>query len=261
TDMGNYKDEVGDYISGKIKILRDEMVAKEVGKLTKYFDSEGNKSTKVKAFRESTIFDCPYKILTTYSAQDADATFRLFKVLGPLLEKENLLKLLVKILVPLSYVLAEMEYVGIGGDKEYTHEQVTKLVAEQNRLMTQIQTSKEIVAYKEKYQVGEFNPNSPKQKKELLFDVLDLTPQKFNKPTAKERAAGKKEKKPSTDSEALTLLLEKNKCKVIEHILGLGKLKKAKDYLESYDTILRESADGRIHTSFFQYSTVTGRRA
>ena len=259
TDMGNYKDDIKDYISGKIKILVEGVEAREVGKLTRYFDSAGNKIKKVEAFRKSTIFDCPYGMLTTYSAQDADATFRLFKALRPLLEKENLLKLLVKIMVPLSYVLAQMEYTGIGGDREYTSREVAKLVAEQGRLSTLIQTSKEVVAYKEKYQVLEFKPNSPKQKKELLFDIMDLTPTKYNKVTAKQRAEGKKKGEPSTDKEALGLLLEKNKSKVIENFLGLAKIKKSKDYLSSYDELLSESADGRIHTSFLQHSTVTGR--
>ena len=243
TDMGNYKDEVTDYIQGKIKI-KDGVAPGIV--------------------RPSTIFDCPYDKLTHYAAQDADATFRLFQKFYPLLEQEGLLKLLVQVMTPLSYVLANMEYQGIGGDINYAIETATKLKAETDRAKNSILNSKQIELYKQKYAVADFNPNSPKQKTELFFDIMGLKPVKMNKVTPKQREKGVKKGSPSTDAESLRLLLEGNKIKVLEDFVILGKLKKSQEYLEDYAKILKNSYDNRIHTTFNQVrsdqgGTITGR--
>ena len=51
TDMGNYKDEVGDYIRGKIKILNKGIREDNTGKTKKYFNEADEKVKKVDAFR------------------------------------------------------------------------------------------------------------------------------------------------------------------------------------------------------------------
>jgi len=260
TDMGNYKSEIVPYFEGKIKILKEEVIQEN----DKYFIIENGQKIRIyinKAFRPSTIYDCPYEQLLKYSAQDADATFRLFKIFWSLLEQENLLKLLIKVCVPLSYVLAKMEYEGISGNIEYTKRMIEKLYNEISLAETNILTSKQIEEFLKKYQVpnNKFNVNSSDQKAKLFFDIMKLKPIKYNRVTSLQKEQGIKQGNPSTDAESLELLKQKNKIKILEDFITISKLKKSKEYLEEYANLISTSFDGRIHTSFNQIGTVTGR--
>lgn len=310
TDMGNYKDEVHDYIVGKIKI--------SLG-----LDEKGKER-----FRDSTILDCPYEKLTFYAAQDADATFRLFLKFKVMLENENLYKLLVQVANPVSYVLAQMEFTGIKGDIEYVNLAVDKFRNELIELDKLVQNSSQVKKYLEKYNKakrlskkkfanrgldyeviinrligfgqadnlgnvksnffgldsnfkrdfpnyteeqlveledmlyessGKFNISSPKQKIELLFDIMELDPVKYNRITEKQKEKGKKQGQESVDADALQELFNKTKIKVIGDILKYAKVKKFSEYVESYKELLKESLDGRIHTNYNQCVAVTGR--
>jgi len=261
--MGNYKNEVGKYISGKVNILKENIMQEGLH----YFKVTEEKGVKVshkvclsEAIRSSNILDCPYDELLKYSAQDADATFRLFKVFWPMLEEEGLLKLLIKVNIPLSYVLANMEYTGIGGNIEYARETADKLRNEMTLAEANILASKQVAEFMKKYQVpnNKFNVNSSNQKGKLFFDIMKLKPTKFNKVTPLQKEKGVKKGSPSTDAESLDLMLQENKIKLLEDFITIGKMKKSKEYMEEYTEILSTSVDGRIHTSFNQIKTDEG---
>jgi uracil-DNA glycosylase family 4 len=329
TDMGSYKDGVTDYFTGKVKVVIQgcSCTKDEEGKVT-WRDIVGTVITENQAHKVATILDCPFDIFAEYAAKDADATFRLFKAFWPLLEQENLLKLLVQVVTPLSFVLANMEFTGIEGDLNYVQTTSSQFKNEMRATGEAIANSPQVKKYLEKYNnskkitkmgvkkagfdfdsvctylkekkwlneeclvtstfdeldaefkekhpsaspeqfeqledllyesVGKFNINSPLQKSRLLFEVMGLEPTKVNRPTDKQRLEGKSKGNPSTDSEALELLLKQNKIKLLEDIIGYGKIKKYQEYMLEYERLLVGSPDGRIHTSFNQNSTKTGR--
>ena len=328
TDMGSYKDDIAKYFRGKEKVLAEGFTRAVDAKGEEIFrDSTGEEVSATKAHRVATILDCPYDKFVKYAAQDADATFRLYKAFWPLLEQENLLKLLVQIVTPLSYVLATMEFAGIKGDLNYVQTTSAQFKRELDALRNSIANSPQVKKYLEKYNngkkitktpikklgfdgenvlsylknkkwlteegivveafdglnpdfkvkfpatdeqyenledllyesTGQFNTNSPLQKTRLLFDIMGLIPLKINRVTDKQRLLGKTQGNPSTDAEALEMLLAQNKIKLLEDIIAYAKIKKFQDYMLSYEELLLASPDGRIHTSYSQHTTKTGR--
>ena len=234
TDMGTFKDEARDYITGKIKIPLDQ-------------DCESLK-TKIK-YRKSTIMDLPVEKLHEYSAKDSDGTFRVYKKLKPLLEEEGLWKLLSKILIPMTVVLSYMELRGINGDEKYLEAISARYQSKIKALMQELFERKEVMLYMEKF--GELNLNSPMQLRKLLFDIMNLTPIKFNKLTKKQREKGIRNGSPSTDKEALNLLSKKSKNKLLKEILDYRKLQKFYNtYIKAYLTIIENSTDKKIHTVY-----------
>lgn len=291
TDMGSYKDEMSDYFSGKVPILNDRVfqVNKDCFKIVSNDDPlalEGlkKKSTRYRrtgtdiwmklyqneAYRKSNIFDAPYDKLTHYAAQDADGQFRLFKVFWKLLEQEGLLEHLTKIDVPLAYVLAHIEYRGIGGNKEYAKKMFDELGIKLDEAEKSVLESKEVIDFMKKHQVpnGVFNTASSDQVSKLLFEEMGLIPPKFNKLTDTQRVAGQKKGTPSVDIKSMKILLENNKIKVLEDLVKISEVAKSYEYLEGYVKILNDSFDGRIHTTYNQIKmdegdggggTITGR--
>ncbi|MCX5706893.1 MAG: DNA polymerase I [Candidatus Omnitrophica bacterium] len=163
----------------------------------------------------------------------------LIKELKPKLEKElndkSLFKLFRDLEMPLVDVLAEMELAGIKLDLK-----VLKLLSEdvKMRLNTLI---------KDIYNLSgeEFNINSPKQLAVILFEKLKL-------PVVKKTKTGF-----STDEEVLRKLADRHKLP--ELLLEYRQLTKLKT---TYIDVLPQLADkdtGRIHTSFNQAATETGR--
>jgi len=158
----------------------------------------------------------------------------LFDKTDALLDEANQTDLLHSIELPLARVLAKMEYVGFCVDKRGIEEFGKSLSSRINELTDLI--------YKE---VGhEFNINSPKQLGVALFEELKL-------PCKKKTKSGY-----STNAEVLESLRYDHA--VIEYILEYRSLTKLKS---TYcDGLLKVIApDGRIHTSFNQVETRTGR--
>ena len=162
-------------------------------------------------------------------------------VLKPLFEKTNLLldeanqkKLLDEIELPLSRVLAKMEIEGFSVDKNGIEEFSKKLSVRIDELTGLIYDS---VGY-------EFNINSPKQLGVALFEDLHL-------PCKKKTKTGY-----STNAEVLEGLI--NEHPVISYILEYRSLTKLKStYCDGLLKVIAD--DGRIHTSFNQVETRTGR--
>lgn len=158
----------------------------------------------------------------------------LFDKTDALLDEANQTDLLHNIELPLARVLAKMEHVGFCVDKSGIEEFGKSLSSRINELTDLI--------YKE---VGhEFNINSPKQLGVALFEELKL-------PCKKKTKSGY-----STNAEVLESLRYDHA--VIEYILEYRSLTKLKS---TYcDGLLKVIApDGRIHTSFNQVETRTGR--
>ena len=150
------------------------------------------------------------------------------------LEEENMLDLFNNIEMPLTEVLANMEYEGIRCDS-------TILKSMEEEMSVKIDGLE-----KEIYDLAgeEFNINSPKQLGVILFEKLEL-------PHAKKTKTGYK-----TDVKILNKLV--GDYPIVSKILeyrGLSKIKST--YLEGLTNYIRE--DGKIHTIYKQNLTRTGR--
>ena len=175
------------------------------------------------------------------SLGEKDMTVALAATVKPLFEKMNALieeagetSLLTEIELPLSAVLAKMEYAGFEVDKSGIEKFGKQLGERINELTLQIYES-----------VGrEFNINSPKQLGVALFEDLGL-------PCKKKTKTGY-----STNAEVLEGLV--NEHPVVEQILEYRSLSKLKStYCDGLLKVIEP--DGRIHTRFNQVETRTGR--
>jgi len=150
------------------------------------------------------------------------------------LENEDMLSLLKEIEIPLSETLSSMEFEGFELDNE-------GLLAFDRELAAQIEHKRNKI-----YALAgeEFNINSPKQLGEILFERLCL-------PAKKKTKTGY-----STNAEVLEDL--RSYHPIINEILEYRKLAKLKStYTEG---LMRQvSDDGKIHTTFLQTETRTGR--
>ncbi len=147
---------------------------------------------------------------------------------------ENERKLVKDIEIPLTIVLAKMEHTGVSVDIEYLKElsdYMTEKLAELEDIIYQL--------------AGEpFNINSPKQVAEILFDKLELKTKK-------------KKKSRSTGADVLEELAEE--YEICDYILQHRKFSKLKStYTDSLPALISKK-DGRIHTTYNQALTVTGR--
>lgn len=144
--------------------------------------------------------------------------------------------LLYEIEQPLSRVLASMEYLGFAVDGAGLADYGEKLTADLDEAVGRIYF----------YAGGEFNINSTKQLGEVLFEKLGLP-------------AGRKTKSKSgysTDAEVLESL--RGKHPIIEDLLAYRKLSKLRStYVDGLRKVI--DPDGRVHTSFRQTETRTGR--
>ncbi|MCX7944015.1 MAG: DNA polymerase I [Deltaproteobacteria bacterium] len=172
---------------------------------------------------------------TLYSCEDADVTYRLINVLKKRLESEGLYKLYREVEIPLLNILTDMEFTGV-------YVNVKKLNDLSEYLRVKIMEEEDII-YK---LAGEkFNINSPKSLSYILFDKLKL-------PVIKQTQTGT-----STDSSVLEELQDKNE--IVKHIIEYRTLTKIKStYVEALSSLINKRS-GRIHTSFNQTATATGR--
>lgn len=172
-----------------------------------------------------------------YAAEDADITLRLHQRLMPELEAVSGLKqVFTEVELPLVPVLSTIERCGALIDATMLAEQSL----EHQTRMTELQ--------QEVYEMAgeEFNLNSPKQLGQILFEKLGL-------PVLKKT----KTKIPSTAEEVLQeLALDYPLPKLLLEYRGIAKLKST--YTDKLPTIINPST-GRIHTSYHQAVTATGR--
>lgn len=181
----------------------------------------------------------PLDLALLYAATDAHQTFKLVQPLQEALAKENMQELYATIEHPLINVLYDMEKEGIAIDVDYLN-QLNKAVT---KALDVIQT--DIESYVPKGQT--VNLNSPKQVEQLLFQELQLPPQKKNV-----KGTGY-----STDQEVLTILADMHPVPaLLVQYRELFKLKST--YIEALPTYVNPKTK-RIHTTFSQTSVATGR--
>ncbi len=184
--------------------------------------------------KDKTFADVPLEKAVPYASEDADLTWQLWQIFKPLLEKEKLDELFYKLEMPLMPILAEMEINGIHIDKNTLCEYAIELQKQIEILEKQIY---DIVGH-------EFNIASTKQLQEVLFTELQL-------PTGKKTKTGF-----STDTAVLEELAKIHA--VPQKILDFRTLSKLlSTYVEALPVLSDEN--DRIHTSFMQTGTATGR--
>jgi uracil-DNA glycosylase family 4 len=196
----------------------------------------------------------PQDILWQYGGMDADATLRLYHLFKPRLQEEGLLTVFNKIVMPYTKLLMKMERKGAKVDQEVLSaliqrygeeiETNTKLlqelecVKEVERLMTGIAQEKSDKIRKTFKEVPpvKFNPNSVDHKRALLY--------------------GSPKSPRSTNKDALEEFSNKNEG--AKYLQRLGKLSKFYGtYLSNVPDLI--APDGRIHTTYKQHGTETGR--
>ena len=168
------------------------------------------------------------------AAACAEALWNLRPVLETELEEQGMKKLYTEIELPLCPVLYRMEKLGIDIDRAQ--------LEQFGQMLSQRIAGCEALIYS--YSGGPFNINSTKQLGELLFEKLGLPPVKKTKTGY------------STNADVLEKL--KNKHPIIPAIMDYRMLTKLKSTYA--DGLLKEiGTDGRIHTTFQNLVTATGR--
>lgn len=175
------------------------------------------------------------KKAAAYSGADADMTFRLASLLGRELEKQSLTKLFNDVEMPLVPVLLLMERNGVAVD--------TSILGEMSRRLGEQVAVLEQKIYEEAKH--EFNINSPAQLGKVLFDEMQL-------PTSRR---GKS--KYSTEASVIEELRPVHP--IAGYILEYRQLAKINStYIDTLPALVNPKT-GRIHTSFNQTRTTTGR--
>jgi DNA polymerase-1 len=193
--------------------------------------------TQVTGGKKGLFQDISPEAARDYACEDADLALRLAEVLRETIESEDLVRLYEDLELPLIQVLADMEMNGVGLDTDLLND----LSKEFSINMDRIEKSIHSLAGRE------FNINSPKQLGEVLFEDLGLTPQKKTR----------KKSGYSTDVEVLTelALVHDLPAEVLAY-RSLSKLKST--YVDALITLINPHT-GRVHTSFNQAVTATGR--
>ena len=198
---------------------------------TSYEDVAG-KGAKQIPFSEVSI-----DVASDYASEDADISLKLYEHIEPLVQKEaKLAKLYSEIEGPLIYTLGDIERNGVLIDSEKLSQQSKELEAKILKLESKVQKN-----------AGEdFNLGSPKQLQEILYEKLGL-------PVIKKTPKGQ----PST-SEAVLQELSID-FPIVHDILSYRAISKLKSTYTDKLPKMINSNTGRVHTSYHQAVTATGR--
>lgn len=191
--------------------------------------------TMVSENKKMKFSDYDVDFVKNYTGDVISSLFELTKYwVNSLDEKEY--KILRDIELPMAKVLADMEFIGVSIDEAYLKTLTEEFDIKARRLAQKI------------YDLagGEFNLNSPKQVGEILFDKLQLK-------ARKKRGKSKN----STSAEVLTQLAEE--YDIAKFILDYRKYTKLKSTYTEALPLLVDKKDNRIHTTYNQTVTTTGR--
>ena len=210
----------------------DSLAKKYLEVSTTKFEDIAGKGTKQLTFNQIQLTEA-----APYAAEDADITLRLHQVLWPKLEADaGLKRLLQEIELPLVSVLSRIERNGALISRDLLSAQSLEIADRLQKL------EKEAFDLAEE----EFNLASPKQLGRILFEKLEL-------PVIKKTPKGA----PSTAEEVLAeLALDYPLPKLLMEYRGLSKLKST--YTDKLPEMISPTT-GRIHTSYHQAVTATGR--
>ena len=188
--------------------------------------------------RQLTMDKVPLAAISEYGAEDSDVTLRLRNVLWPLIEQQGFTDLYRRIEEPLIDVLADIELTGVKIDTARLADYGRELTARMAAIEEEIRTMTG---------VPDLNINSSRQLGIVLFEQLRIT----------DKPKRTKTKQYSTDEEYLASLADRHP--VIDKILEYRGLKKLlSTYIEALPQLVNP-VTGRIHTSFNQAVTATGR--
>jgi DNA polymerase-1 len=191
-----------------------------------------------KGKNQKTMADLDPARVKDYACEDADVTLQLRHVFEPMLKDLGLLGLLNDVENPLVPVLADVEFAGVKIDSNAMNEYSAELQGYVQELESQIFTEAG----------GPFNIGSPKQLGEVLFDKMQLGGGKIKKTKTGQYATGE---------EILSQLAADNPIAGL--ILEYRQLTKLRStYVEALPQLV-SPVDGRVHTSFNQAVTATGR--
>jgi DNA polymerase-1 len=186
---------------------------------------------------QKTMADIDPARVSDYACEDADVTLQLRHVFEPVLKDLGLLGLLNDVENPLVPVLADIEHEGVKIDSNAMNEYSAELQGYVQELEGQI--------FKEAGQ--EFNIGSPKQLGEVLFDKMQVGAGKIKKTKTGQYATGE---------EILSQLA--GDYPIAGLILEYRQLTKLRStYVEALPQLV--CTDGRVHTTFNQAVTATGR--
>ena len=222
--------------------------------LARYLDIQGVVfDTELAAYlinpggRNISIEDLVERYLGLHLEQEVEDLFSTFNgshtahlhTLRPMLQKEiderKMGSLLLDLELPTSLLLAQMEATGIAVDRPHLNELVTFF-------RTEVATETESA---HKHAGREFNVGSPKQLQVILFDELKL-------PKTKKIKSGF-----TTDAESLEWLAAKTGHPLLQNLLRIRETSKLMTTIDGL--LAATSTDNRIHTTFQQTTTATGR--
>jgi len=193
--------------------------------------------SKKKGVEQGNMGDLDPEQICDYAAEDADVTFQLDERLRGEAESAGCLRALTECEEPLVRVLLDMETDGVRVDADALRRYGRELDRELLDLEIKIRD----------LGGGNFNPSSPKQLGEVLFDYLKLDPE------AARTATGQY----ATSEDVLLKIQDRHPIvpMILEHRL-CSKLKST--YVDKLPACI-DPATGRVHTSFSQALTETGR--
>jgi len=185
--------------------------------------------------------EVPIQAASPYAAADAEVALRLRPVLLENLVKQNAVRLLAEIEMPLVSVLAEMERTGIALNESLLKQMSAELSQRMVAIESQVYASAG----------SPFNLNSTQQLSKVLFERLKLEPPDRRKRTTSGHF--------STSADVLEEMSGQHP--VVDMILEYRELAKLKStYLDALPVEVNPQT-GRVHTSYNQTGAVTGRIA
>jgi len=185
--------------------------------------------------------EVPISRAADYAAADAEICVHLRPLLQEKLDQQNVSKLFYELEMPLVPVLAEMERAGIGLDALFLDDMSVEISERLENINNDVYKA---VGYP-------FNLNSTQQLSKALFETLKLEPPDRRKKTSSGHY--------STSASVLESIRSQHEA--VEWLLEYRELSKLKStYLEALPKQINPST-GRVHTSFNQTGSVTGRMA
>ncbi len=186
--------------------------------------------------KQITMDRVPVKLAGRYAAEDAAVTWRLAEEIAPALEEAGLFELMESMELPLAGVLARMEKNGIKIDTGFLGGLSEEVSGQLDDLTERIHRMAGV----------EFNINSPKQLSQVLFETMGIKPVRRTKTGF------------STDEAVLETLAARG-VDIAQVLLEFRKLAKLRStYIDALPRMVNRRT-GRIHTSFNQTVTSTGR--
>lgn len=189
--------------------------------------------------KQITMAEVTVEDAAPYAAADAAITHRAVSYLRPYLKNDDLMELLDTLEMPLVPVIASMERAGVALDVPFLRDLSETLDGQIKAL------EGEIFGLSGGY--GDFNINSPKQLNDVLFGKLGLS------------TGGLRKTSHGYSTDVVTLEALKDEHEIIAHILDYRELTKLKStYVDALPELINPQT-GRVHTSYNQTGTSTGR--